>query len=156
MNTLSDDGRWIGYDLLAELASQSVQNAVLGFQDLHLILSHACLDEVEAFDHYAPEECGQFPRQGLVGDQAAAPCRHAAVKAAERDVFAARQATGHHTKNLPGSVAASFDRSLAFAALSASGSKPQPRGEVLFGPPFGQIRANFANELQDAVFAMGG
>jgi hypothetical protein len=34
MNTLSDDGRWIGDDFLAELASQSVQNAVLGFQDL--------------------------------------------------------------------------------------------------------------------------
>ena len=81
MNTLSDDGRWIGDDVLAELASQSVQNAVLGFQDPRLVLSHPCLDEVEAFDHYAPEECGQFPRQGLVGDRAAAPCRHAAVKA---------------------------------------------------------------------------
>ncbi len=29
MNTLSDAGGWIGDDLLAELASQSVQNAVL-------------------------------------------------------------------------------------------------------------------------------
>jgi len=40
MNTLSDDGRWIGDDFLAELASQSVQNAVLGFQDPRLVLSH--------------------------------------------------------------------------------------------------------------------
>jgi hypothetical protein len=78
------------------------------------------------------------------------------VKAAERDVFAARQGTGHHTKNLAGSVATSFDRSLALAALSASGSKPQPRGEVLLGPPLGQIRTNFADELQNAVLAMGG
>ncbi len=30
LNTLSDDRGWIGDDLLAELASQSVQNAVLG------------------------------------------------------------------------------------------------------------------------------
>jgi hypothetical protein len=76
------------------------------------------------------------------------------VKAAERDVFAARQGTGHHTKNLAGSVATSFDRTLA--ALIASGSKPQPRGEVLLGPPLGQIRTNFADELQNAVLAMGG
>ncbi len=58
MNTLSGDDGWIGDDLLAELASQSVQNAVLGFQYLGLVLSHTCLDEVEAFDHDAPEECG--------------------------------------------------------------------------------------------------
>ena len=58
MNTLSDDGGWIGDDLLAELASQSVQDAVLGFQYPRLVLSHTSLDEVEAFDHHAPEECG--------------------------------------------------------------------------------------------------
>jgi hypothetical protein len=58
MNTLSDDGGWIGEDLLAELASQSVQNAVPGFQYLRLVLSHTSLDEVEAFDHHAPEERG--------------------------------------------------------------------------------------------------
>ncbi len=57
MNTLSDAGGWTGDDLLAELASQSMQNAVLGFQYLRLVLSHTCLDEVEAFDHHAPEEC---------------------------------------------------------------------------------------------------
>ena len=56
MNTLS--GGWIGDDLVAELASQSVQNAVLGFQYPGLVLSHTCLDEIEAFDHHAPEECG--------------------------------------------------------------------------------------------------
>src|SRR2546421_4320956 len=55
MNTLSDDGGWIGDDLLAELASQSVQDAVLGFQYPRLVLSHTSLDEVEAFDHHAPE-----------------------------------------------------------------------------------------------------
>src|SRR4051812_9117669 len=54
MNTLSDDGGRIGNDLLAELASQSVQNALLGFQYLCLVLSHTCLSEVEAFDHHAP------------------------------------------------------------------------------------------------------
>lgn len=53
---LSDDRGWIGNDLLSELASQSAQNAVLGFQDLGLVLSHTCLNEVEAFDHHAPEE----------------------------------------------------------------------------------------------------
>jgi hypothetical protein len=58
MNTASDDGGWIGEDLLAELASQSVQNAVPGFQYLRLVLSHTSLDEVEAFDHHAPEERG--------------------------------------------------------------------------------------------------
>src|SRR5439155_11280758 len=82
MNTLSDDGGWIGDDLLAELASQSVQDAVLGFQYPRLVLSHTSLDEVEAFDHHAPEECGWFSRKGLVRHQAAAPCRHAPVKAA--------------------------------------------------------------------------
>jgi hypothetical protein len=58
MNTLSADGGWIGDDLLAELAGQSLQNTVLGFQYLRFVLSHACLDEVEAFDHHAPEERG--------------------------------------------------------------------------------------------------
>ena len=57
MNTLSDGG-WIGNDLLAELASESVQNAVLGLQDLGFVLSDTRLDEVEAFDHHAPEESG--------------------------------------------------------------------------------------------------
>ncbi len=57
MNTLLDAGGWIRVDLLAELASRSVQNAALGFQYLRLVLSHTYLDEVEAFDHHAPEEC---------------------------------------------------------------------------------------------------
>ena len=119
-------GGWIGNDLLTELTSQPAQNAVFGFQYFLLVLSHAGLDEVEAFDHHAPEERGELSGESLVRDQAATPCRHAPVEAAERDVFAAGQGTGHHTKDLAGSVAATFDRTLTFAALSTSGSKPQP------------------------------
>ncbi len=58
MKTLSDASGWIGDDLLAELTSQSAQYVVLGFQYLRLVVSHTYLDEVEAFDHHAPEECG--------------------------------------------------------------------------------------------------
>ena len=58
MNTLLDGVGWTGDDLLAELTSQSVQDAAFGFQYPRLVLSHTCLDEVEAFDHHAPKERG--------------------------------------------------------------------------------------------------
>ena len=68
MNTLS--GGWIGDDLVAELASQSVQNAVLGFQYPGLVLSHTCLDEIEAFDRPALRPRMFHERADIVGEQA--------------------------------------------------------------------------------------
>ena len=124
-------GHWD--ELLAELAGESAQRSLLGLEHLGFVLLQAVLDVVDALDHDAPEQRSEVASERLVGDQAAATCCHAAVEAAQRDIFAARQAHRHHAEESSGTIAASLDRPVSLATLVAAGRKSGPGGEVLFG-----------------------
>ena len=140
-----------GENHAAQLFGQATQCPAFGFQHLFFIGFEAGLRIAQTFDHDPPEQHRQFAGQGHGRHQTAPPPGHAPIESAQGDVFAPGQAARHQAKQSAGPVAFAFDRTLAFATLMTAGGQSQPGGEMLLRRPLIQIRAHFANQLQEAV-----
>src|SRR5580658_842198 len=100
---------------------------------LFLVRFEALLDVGAAVPQGIVVKLGDLARRSDVGHLPAAGGPETAVKASQRQMFAASQAARGHAENAARPSAEAFVAASVFAALAAAGSQPQSGGEVLAG-----------------------